>query len=29
MEKECCNVKVTETEDGLRIDLKGEAFGRE
>ncbi len=24
MEKECCNVKVTETEDGLRIDIKGE-----
>lgn len=26
MEKECCNVKVTETEDGLRIDLKGEGL---
>ena len=24
MEKECCNVKVTETEDGLRIEIKGE-----
>ena len=24
MEKECCNVKVTETEDGYRIDVKGE-----
>ncbi|MBI4838364.1 MAG: hypothetical protein HY806_04335 [Nitrospirae bacterium] len=26
MEKECCNVKVTETEDGLRIDIKGEGL---
>ena len=24
MEKECCNVKVTETEDGFQIDVKGE-----
>ena len=24
MEKECCNVKVTETDDGLRIEIKGE-----
>ena len=24
MEKECCNVSVTETEGGLRIDIKGE-----
>lgn len=24
MEKECCNVKLTETEDGLRIEIKGE-----
>ena len=24
MEKECCDVKVTETNDGYRIDLKGE-----
>ena len=26
MEKECCNVKVTETEDGFRIDVKGEGL---
>ena len=26
MEKECCNFKVTETEDGLRIDVKGEGL---
>ncbi len=24
MEKECCNFKMTETEDGYRIDIKGE-----
>lgn len=24
MEKECCNVKVTETEDGFQINVKGE-----
>ena len=24
MEKACCNVKVTETEDGLRVDIQGE-----
>jgi hypothetical protein len=24
MEKECCSVKVTETGEGLRIDVKGE-----
>ena len=24
MEKECCNINVTETEEGYRIDLKGE-----
>ena len=26
MEKECCNVKVTETKDGLRIEIKGEGL---
>ncbi len=26
MEKECCNVNVTETEDGLRIEIRGEAL---
>jgi len=26
MEKECCNVKITETEDGFRIDVKGEGL---
>ncbi len=26
MEKECCNFKVTETEDGFRIDVKGEGL---
>ena len=26
MEKECCSVKVTETDDGLRIDIKGEGL---
>ncbi len=26
MEKECCNVRVSETEDGLRIDVKGEGL---
>lgn len=24
MEKECCNIKVSETEDGYNIDVKGE-----
>ncbi len=26
MEKECCNVKVTETEEGFRIEVKGEGL---
>lgn len=26
MEKECCNMKVTETDDGLRVDIKGEGL---
>jgi len=26
MEKECCNVNVIETQDGLRIDIKGEGL---
>ncbi|MBI5196487.1 MAG: hypothetical protein HZA10_09210 [Nitrospirae bacterium] len=26
MEKECCNIKITGTEDGLRIDIKGEGL---
>ena len=24
MEKECCTINVSETEEGYRIDLKGE-----
>ena len=24
MEKECCDVKVTELEDGMRIEIRGE-----
>ena len=26
MEKECCNVKVTETEDGFSREIKGEGL---
>ncbi len=26
MDKECCNVKVTETDEGLRIDVKGKGL---
>jgi hypothetical protein len=26
MEKECCDIKVTETDEGFRIDVKGKAL---
>lgn len=26
MEKECCNCKVTETEDGFKVEVKGEGL---
>ncbi|MDD4179659.1 MAG: hypothetical protein PHH14_06420 [Candidatus Margulisbacteria bacterium] len=25
-EKDCCDIKVTKTEDGVRIDIKGEGI---
>ncbi len=26
MEKECCNIKFTEIEEGIRIDITGKNF---
>lgn len=26
MEKECCNFKVTETEEGFKVDVTGEGI---